>query len=166
MHPAAQHPDELLADCQIQRTRGSGPGGQHRNKVETAIRLTHRPTGVSVLASERRSQEANRQAAVLRLRVKLALAVRRPIAADGRPSVCWQGRVRGGRLAINPGHVDFPALLAEALDRIESCAADVAAAADELSISTSQLVKLLKHEPAALEQVNHARREAGLRTLG
>lgn len=167
-HPAALEPDALLADCEVQRTRGSGPGGQHRNKVSTAVRLTHRPTGVTVLASERRSQAQNQAVAVFRLRVKLAIAVRCPVGARGAgtvPSARWSARVRGGRLAINPGHADFPALLAEALDVLDAEGYDAAGSADALGVSTSQLVKLLRHEPAALEQVNAARAGRGLRVL-
>ncbi|XAM01563.1 peptide chain release factor-like protein [Phycisphaeraceae bacterium D3-23] len=167
-HPAALEIDDLLADCDVQRTRGSGPGGQHRNKVETAVRLTHRPTGLSVLASERRSQEQNRAAAAARLRVKLALTVRRPVGADPGepiPSARWSARVKGGRLSINPSHDDFPALLAEALDHLAADEYDVAVSAQALGVSTSQLVKLLRHEPAGLEQVNRERKQRGQRTL-
>ena len=48
-----------------------GPGGQHRNKVETGVRLTHRPSGLVVTATERRSQSANREAAFDRMAEKL-----------------------------------------------------------------------------------------------
>lgn len=167
-HPAALDPDVLLTDCDIQRTRGSGPGGQHRNKVETAIRLTHRPTGLSVLASERRSQAQNQTAAVARLRLKIALKVRCAIgqADDGlTPSTRWSARVKGGRLSINPSHTDFPALLAEALDHVHADDYDVASSAQTLGISTSQLLKLLRHEPVALQQVNTQRKAIGLRPL-
>ena len=49
-----------------------GPGGQHRNKTESAVRLTHPPTGVTVTATERRSQHENREVALERLRERIA----------------------------------------------------------------------------------------------
>jgi ribosome-associated protein len=64
-------PQELLKDCDLSFLRASGPGGQHRNKVETAVRLVHRPTGVTLVASDSRSQSANRKAALARLHAKL-----------------------------------------------------------------------------------------------
>lgn len=52
--------------------RATGPGGQHRNKTETGVRLTHLPSGVTVSATERRSQYQNREVALLRLAAALA----------------------------------------------------------------------------------------------
>lgn len=68
----------LLAECEETFFVGSGPGGQHRNKTESAVRLVHRATGVAVTATERRSQHQNRAAALARLREKLAALARRP----------------------------------------------------------------------------------------
>lgn len=54
-------------DFKFEATRGSGPGGQHVNKVSTAVRVTHIPTGLAVLASDSRSQSLNRKNAKDRL---------------------------------------------------------------------------------------------------
>ena len=62
----------LLAECQEEFFNAGGPGGQHRNKTESGVRLTHPPTGVTVSATERRSQVQNRGAALVRLRERLA----------------------------------------------------------------------------------------------
>jgi peptide chain release factor len=55
-------------DLKIDTFRGSGPGGQHVNKVETAVRVTHKPTGLAVVSRQHRSQQQNRKAAMARLR--------------------------------------------------------------------------------------------------
>lgn len=59
--------ESLERDCDIEFVIAGGPGGQHRNKVETGVRLTHRPTGIMLTATERRSQHANREAAFERM---------------------------------------------------------------------------------------------------
>ena len=165
IHPAALPVERLLADCEIRRTRRSGPGGQHRNKVETAVILLHRPTQISAEASERRSQEENRQEAVLRLRLRLAVEVRQPVCMPYRHGTLWSSRCRGGRIAVNPRHENFPALLAEALDVVVGCGHDVKLAAASLTCTPSQLTKLLQLEPRALLAVNQARQQLGLHKL-
>src|SRR5262245_50472809 len=157
MHPAETSERELLAECAVTRTRRSGPGGQHRNKVETAVILEHRPTGVLAEASERRSQEENRQRALFRLRLNLALAVRTSRSEGDWPSALWRSRCRSGRIAVNPEHDDFPALLAEALDVVAAQQFDVRAAGARLGCTPSQLLRLLKDEPRALAAVNQER---------
>jgi protein subunit release factor B len=63
--------DSLERDSDLEFFIASGPGGQHRNKVETGVRLTHRPSGISVTATERRSQHANREMAFERMAARL-----------------------------------------------------------------------------------------------
>jgi len=154
--------ETLLAECDVERLRRSGPGGQHRNKVETAIRLTHRPTGITAMASERRSQSANLTQAVRRLRILLAIEVRTP--AVPTPSPLWISRCVEGKLSVNANHNDFPAMLAEALNRTQADDWDLSAAAGELGCTFSQLLKLLRQEPRALQKVNQHRRAQGRKT--
>lgn len=165
IHPAALSPERLLRECDSERLRRSGPGGQHRNKVETAVRLVHRSTGVRGEASERRSQIENRAKALARLRVNLALEVRRRVVADEPASDLWQARLAAGRIHVNRLHDDFPAMLAEALDAVAATQGRIAPAARRLGSTASQLARFLKKEPRAIELVNRWRRERGLKTL-
>jgi hypothetical protein len=75
-HPAAYPDEALLNECTIGQSRSSGPGGQHRNKVQTQVTLTHRPSGIAATAGERRSQRENKSMALKRLRLKLAVELR------------------------------------------------------------------------------------------
>lgn len=59
------------ADLRMDTYRASGPGGQHRNKTDSAVRLTHLPTGLVVTATESRSQHENRRVAHERMRTAL-----------------------------------------------------------------------------------------------
>ena len=166
-HPSTVPVEELLKKCDQIRTRRSGPGGQHRNKVESAVVITHRETGISAEASERRSQHENRRKAVFRLRVALAVEFRSEMAhreAAQQPSELWQSRC-DGQIRVNSGHEDFPALLAEALDAVTRFEFDLPNAAEFLGSTTSQLVKFLKLEPRAFALVNEHREKNGLRRL-
>ena len=165
IHAATLSLEQLLRDCDIQRGRRSGPGGQHRNKVETAIVVTHRPTGVRAEATERRSQEQNRRVALLRLRIKLALEVRSQFQIGDKPSDLWQSRCTHGRISVNAAHDDFPALLAETLDVLTVHEMNMKSAGEFLGCTTSQLVKFLKLDSRALELVNECRRERELSRL-
>jgi hypothetical protein len=157
----------LLAECVVRRKRRSGPGGQHRNKVETAVVLVHQLTGIRSEATEQRSQAANQQVAIHRLRVKLAIQVRSNSATGcgHRVSPLWRSRLRSQKISIARTHDDYPSLLAEALDCLSTLDFDVKECAQQLDTSSSQLVRFLKLEPEAFIYVNERRAKRNRKPL-
>jgi peptide chain release factor len=75
-------------DIDYQAMRASGPGGQHVNKTDSAVRATHCPTGLVATAQEQRSQHANRKLA--RLKLAIMLEERRGQAKDDQRRLQWQ----------------------------------------------------------------------------
>jgi protein subunit release factor B len=72
------HLRKLLRDCDVETYRASGPGGQHRNKTESAVRMTHRPSGIVRVGTEHRSQLRNRELALERIWRALEARKRKP----------------------------------------------------------------------------------------
>ena len=164
-HPACLDDDELLKVCTIGKGRGSGPGGQNRNKVETLVILTHEPTGVEAHAGERRSAIENKRVAIKRLRLALAVQVRCVVGIGEIRSALWKSRCRDGMVICSDEHRDLASLIAEAMDVIVAAGGDVRKAALRLCCSSSQLVKLLAQHPPALVAINALRSERGMRAL-
>ncbi|MAB81963.1 MAG: peptide chain release factor-like protein [Phycisphaerae bacterium] len=162
-HPASLEPSRLLKQCDLGLGRSTGPGGQHRNRRDTAVTLTHEPTGISATATERRKQQENRITALRRLRLRLAVEVRTP--RPPKPSELWNTRRQGRSMSVNPQHADYPRLLAEALDVLALMNWDVAKSAGRLGISMSQMTRLLRHEKPAFALVNNQRQERGFPPL-
>ncbi|HEY4263439.1 MAG TPA: peptide chain release factor-like protein [Schlesneria sp.] len=165
LHPVQTPVELLLRDCEVRHARRRGPGGQHRNKTESAVVITHTPTGVTAQAAERRSQHDNHRVAVKRLRINLALEVRSPELANAAPTELWQSRCHDGRFGCNSDHEHFAPLLAEALDVVFDHRGQTPGSALQLGTTASQLIKFVKQEPRAFLLVNEWRRQHGLRTL-
>jgi len=70
--------EELLRECEVETFRSSGPGGQHVNKTESAVRLRHKASGVVVTSQEERSQHRNKQICLDKLRQKVEKLNYRP----------------------------------------------------------------------------------------
>lgn len=75
----------LLAQCDVWTFRAGGPGGQHQNVTDSAVRLLHRPTGLVVTSRAQRSQHMNKADALRRLRIKLR-RLNEPPPAARRPT--------------------------------------------------------------------------------
>src|SRR6202165_1706068 len=74
--PESDH--DLLRECEVETFRSSGPGGQHVNKTESAVRLRHPPSGVVVTSQQERSQHRNKALCLQKLRKKVAQLNHRP----------------------------------------------------------------------------------------
>ena len=70
--------EELLRECEVETFRASGPGGQHVNKTESAVRLRHLPSGVVVTSRAERSQHRNKATCLRKLRERVEKLNHRP----------------------------------------------------------------------------------------
>ena len=70
--------EDLLKECNVDTFRAGGKGGQHLNKTESAVRMTHLPTGTVVSCQDERSQNQNKRKCLLQLRGKLVALNYRP----------------------------------------------------------------------------------------
>jgi hypothetical protein len=162
---AAELSDEqLLRECEVHFHRASGPGGQNRNKVESAVRLVHRPTGLQVSATESRSQHENRLRALKRLRTALALRVRQP-AREGVPEAVAACIGRDGRLTVGARDGHFLACASGVLDVLQAHEGRVSDAARQLGISTGNLSRFLTGEDEVMTAANGVRATFGLGPL-
>jgi len=178
IHPGAYLaiPDkDLLAQCQVHVHRASGPGGQHRNKVSSAVRVHHQPTGLTASAADSRSQRDNRRLALARLRMKLACRLRTPL--DTRqmqlPEVVRRclltpkGADRTGRRRLQVGRKDhqFWPVAAFCLDLLDALDGRLGEAAKLLGVSSSNLVSLFQSDRHLLGAAQEIRKRHGLKPL-
>jgi ribosome-associated protein len=93
--------ERLARDCDITAFKSSGPGGQKKNKVESSVRVRHRPSGIVRIATEHRSQFRNREAALARVLEELRRRARRPKPRHAtRPTrTSVEQRLEGKRVA-------------------------------------------------------------------
>ena len=79
---------KLLEECRVTTSRSSGKGGQHVNKVETAVQIKHIPTGLQVRSEKNRSQYLNKKLALYLLRKKLnEINFVKPLRLATKPSI-------------------------------------------------------------------------------
>lgn len=133
---------ELSARCDFEFIKGTGNGGQHRNKTASAVRVRLRGADFSAYDCGGRSQHRNRAAALYKLRLELALRCR-----NDPP-------VPPGRLRCAVAHADYPLWCARLLDALAAAGWELKIAAAALGLSTSALNKLLHRDPELLVKVN------------
>jgi hypothetical protein len=163
--------DQLLAQCEVDTYRASGPGGQKRNKTSSAVRLRHSPTGVIVIAEESRSQHENKAKALKRLWHALFLELRDPLPAGitpeaiaGHPDYAT-ARDRDGRLHLSAKDPRFWPAVGVVLDVLVAVESRVADAAGLLGVSTGNLIDFLQTEPKVWQEANRLRTVFGHKSL-
>jgi peptide chain release factor len=97
------------ADVHVVGCRTGGPGGQHRNKASTAVRATHRPSGIVVVVDTERQFSLNRRLAVQRLRRHIEDGD----AAAGRAAVTALRRIHDDLVRGDPTRIERPAVAEE-----------------------------------------------------
>lgn len=166
--------EALLAQCDRHTYKSSGPGGQHRNKTLSAVRLLHRPTGILAHGDDSRSQHQNRQLALRRLRMNIACRLRTAIDPAGPLPPVVAGcafTARGGpakgtrRMEIGPRDERFWPVAAFLLDLLDACGGRLSDAASILGISTGNLSALLTSERHLLAAAQEVRKKHGLSAL-
>jgi hypothetical protein len=160
--------DQLLAQCEVDTYRASGPGGQKRNKTSSAVRLRHRPTGLLVIAEESRSQPENKARALRRLRRTLYLELREPVPAPeavARMPEVAGARGTDGRLHLSAKDSRFWPAAGVVLDVLAAVEARVAEAAERLGVSTGNLVDFLQTDPKLWQTANQLRAQFGQKPL-
>jgi len=163
---------QLLAQCEVDTYRASGPGGQKRNKTSSAVRLRHTPTGLIVIAEESRSQHENKakalarlaHALVLHLRDELPEEARTPEAIAARPDYA-AARDREGKLNVSARNPRFWPAVGVVLDVLNAVEARVADAAALLAISTGNLIDFLQIDPKVWQEANRLRGVFGHKPL-
>jgi hypothetical protein len=162
-----QNEAAFLKTCRFDAYMASGHGGQKRNRTYSAVRLTHLPTSLTVIAEESRSQAENKLKALKRLHLAIALRVRKQPSAG---SFTIPGEIRGyfkpdAPLQINPKNPLYPLACATTLDALYLAAAKIGAAAELLSISTGRLNKFLSKDRDLLSAGNELRAHFNLKPL-
>ena len=158
-HWAALTDAQLLAVCEVDTYRASGPGGQKRNKTSSAVRLRHIPSGISVIAEESRSQHENKAKALKRLYRAMFLELRDDVPAD------VQAVVPDGRLHLSAKDVRFWPTAGLILDVLNAVEAQVSTAAERLGLTTANLIDFLQTDPKLWQEANRLRAVYGQKTL-
>ena len=165
-HTWASLPDSvLLAQCDVDTYRASGPGGQKRNKTSSAVRLRHAPTGLLVIAEESRSQHENKAKALRRLRQEFYLEYRDaidPATVRMHPDYAAEA---DGKIHLRERDPRFWPTVGVVLDVLEAAGAQVSTAAEILGTTTANLIDLLQLHPQAWQVTNQLRARFGLNPL-
>jgi hypothetical protein len=149
----------LLAECDTDRFRGTGAGGQKRNKTSSSVRVRHRATGIAGTSGESRSQPENRAIALRRLRERFAFELRAPVELDAYVAPAPLALLAGPVVRSDKFQRGAPYLRAvgHLLDLYAALACSLADAADRLGLSTGALARWVDADPRLARRVAELR---------
>ncbi len=153
----------LFAQCEFDRFRASGPGGQKRNKTESAVRLRHTPTSLTGEANESRSQHENRARALRRLRLTIAVTLCAPVDIEAyAPPPALAAALLKPPGARASGRIEVMAALFDLLDASGWRLADAARTA---GVSTAAIGRLLASDNEVWRAASERRAGLGLTAM-
>ena len=155
---------QLLAECDVDTYRGPGPGGQKRNKTDSAVRLRHKPTGLIVIAGESRSQHENRARALKRLREALALRIRHEVT-DATPGAVRACIDKSGRLKVGRRDARYLPAAGAMLDLLVAHQGSVGDVAKRLGLTTGNVSGFLTGDEDVMTEANRIRAAFGQKPL-
>lgn len=158
--------ETLMQYCQQETYKASGPGGQHRNKTDSAVRISLLDRSVVALCADHRSQHRNRTEALRRLRAAIAIEIRLPLNPQERLKQ-WEESSKKWEESWKLGKKDrrYARFLAHLLDVLAFHEWAIGLSADRLGVSTGKLVRTLSRDPHAWNAVNQARSKRNLVNL-
>ena len=142
----------LLENCRQEFFVATGNGGQKRNHTNTAVRLIHTPSGVTVTDCETRSQQRNREIALRKLRHEIAMKIRGP-------------KIVLSDFKMNMNNPRYPLLVAWLMDTLTDSNLEPKLAAEKSNLSRTGILKLLARDTQLWQYFNGLRAKAGLPAL-
>ncbi len=155
--------EKLMRQCRFEAFVGSGPGGQRRHRTNSAVRITHLPTGITAIEQSSRSQRENRIHALRSLRHKMALSIRREVDLATFLPPDYLKEYPG--LRMSPKNPLYPRTIALVLDVMKAAHWNVAHAAVMLGVSTTALTRFLHDDHLLWAHVQKKLAELGMPPL-
>ena len=151
----------LLAQCDVDRLRGSGPGGQKRNKTESSIRLRHAASGLAAMSGESRSQPENKARALRRLRERFAFDMRQRVELDNyQPppalaALVAQETVRKSEKWLRSA--EYLRGAGDLIDLYQAAGCSLPEVARRLGVSQARLERLVRVDPRLARKLGELR---------
>ncbi|HJO92132.1 MAG TPA: peptide chain release factor-like protein [Victivallales bacterium] len=134
----------FLKYCKVENYKSTGPGGQKKNKKSSAVRLTHLPTGLTVISDNYREQAVNKKIAVRKLKIKIAINILGP-------------EIELDRTVVSSANDEYPLWIARVFDILKENRYDIREAARILKLTVSKLVKQIYKDKKIWDAINSNR---------